>query len=150
MPRKARDERLDTRTARLKLAPRREPYWRTIQEGRAIGYRRLAGGKAGAWIARHYDAAAGRRYHAVGTADDLLDADGVGTLAFAQAQDLARHGLKTSAHQGGKVVRPTTVAQAIEAYLVDYLARGGKDGGVSGTPSRCIYCPPSATSRLLT
>ena len=61
MPRKARDERLDTRTARLKLSPRAEPYWRNIQEGRAIGYRRLAGGKAGTWIARHYDPAMGRK-----------------------------------------------------------------------------------------
>ena len=59
MPRKARDERLDTRTARLKLKPRREPYWRNIQEGRAIGYRRIRG-KAGTWIARHYDRAVGR------------------------------------------------------------------------------------------
>ena len=61
MPRKARDERLDTRTARLKLTPRREPYWRNIQEGRAIGYRRLTGGKAGTWVARHYDPAEGRK-----------------------------------------------------------------------------------------
>jgi hypothetical protein len=47
MPRKARDERLDNRTARLKLTPRREPYWRAIQQGRLIGYRRLSGGKGG-------------------------------------------------------------------------------------------------------
>jgi hypothetical protein len=33
MPRKARDERLDTRATRLRLPPRREPYWRTIQGG---------------------------------------------------------------------------------------------------------------------
>ena len=76
MPRKARDERLDNRTARLKLPPRREPYWRNIQEGRALGYRRLAGGKAGTWIARHYDPAEGRSYEALGAADDMLDADG--------------------------------------------------------------------------
>ena len=66
MPRKARDERLDTRTARTKLSPRREPYWRTIQEGRAIGYRRLAGGRAGTWIARHYEPSGERKYKALG------------------------------------------------------------------------------------
>jgi hypothetical protein len=47
MPRKARDDRMDTRTARSKLTPRPEPYWRSLQEGRALGYRRLAGGRAG-------------------------------------------------------------------------------------------------------
>jgi len=77
---KARDERLDTSTARLRLTPRAEPYWRTIQEGHAIGYRRLASGKAGTWVARHYDPAEGRRYEALGAADDMLAADGTRTL----------------------------------------------------------------------
>ena len=92
MPRKARDERLDTRTARLRLKVRGEPYWRTIQEGRAVGYRRLMNGKAGSWIARHYDAAEGRRYEALGTADDLTKADSGKTLSFAQAQAGRRNG----------------------------------------------------------
>ncbi|MBW4037249.1 MAG: site-specific integrase, partial [Proteobacteria bacterium] len=74
MPRKARDERLDTRAARLRLPVRREPYFRTIQEGRAIGYRRLAGGKAGTWIARHFDRDRDptRFYKSLGSADDML------------------------------------------------------------------------------
>lgn len=126
MPRKARDERLNTRTARLELTPNREPYWRTIQEGRAIGYRRLAGGKAGSWIARHYDAKTGRVYHALGTADDMSRADGVDTLDFGQAQDAARKWFDELALQGGKVIKPLTVRQAVEAYLDDYVSRGGK------------------------
>ncbi len=83
-----RRARLDTRTTRLKLAPRREPYWRVIQEGRAVGYRRIAG-RAGTWIARHYSPAAGRSYQALGSADDTMEADGSATLTFAQAQDAA-------------------------------------------------------------
>jgi integrase len=128
MPRKARDERLDTRTARLKLRPRREPYWRNIQEGRAIGYRRLAGGKAGTWIARHYDPAANppRRYEALGTADDLLEADGTGTLNFAQAQDRAREWFASLTGAPPKLAAPITVREAWEHYRPDYLARGGK------------------------
>ena len=55
MPRKASNERLDTRAARLRLAPRHAPYWRNIQEGRAIGYRRAAAGRAGQWQARFLD-----------------------------------------------------------------------------------------------
>ncbi|MGC8528521.1 hypothetical protein, partial [Acidiphilium sp.] len=82
MPRKARDERLDTRAARLRLPVRREPYFRTIQEGRAVGYRRIGGGRAGTWIARHFDPARDpqRLYRALGWADDMLEADGVSTL----------------------------------------------------------------------
>ena len=126
MPRKSRDERLDTRTARLKLAPRREPYWRNIQEGRAIGYRRAASGKAGSWIARWYEPAEGRRYQALGAADDMLDADGVDTLSFSQAQDRARAWFAEAQRAAGRVVEPMTVRDAMTAYEADYRARGGK------------------------
>jgi integrase len=126
MPRKARDERLDTRTARLRLAARAEPYWRNIQEGRAIGYRRAAGGKSGTWIARHYDAAEGRRYAALGAADDMMDADGNRTLSFAQAQDKARDWFAKIERSTGRVVVDITVRDAMDAYVADYTARGGK------------------------
>ena len=126
MPRKARDERLDTRTARLGPKPRREPYWRTIQEGRAMGYRRLAGGKAGTWIARHYEPAEGRKYQSLGAADDMLTADGVGTLTWAQAQARAQKWWQSIERDAGRVVEPVTVREAMDAYLADYRARGGK------------------------
>jgi integrase len=126
MPRKARDERLDTRTARLKLAVRAEPYWRTIQEGRSIGYRRLPGGKAGRWIARRYDPAEGRAYKALGSADDYMAADGNDTLTFPQAQDRAVAWFRELERNAGRIAEPITVAEAMEAYMTDYLARGGK------------------------
>ena len=126
MPRKARDERLDTRTARLTLKPRREPYWRSIQDGRALGYRRAAGGRAGTWIARHYDAAGGRKFASIGVADDMLDADGATTLTWTQAQELARAWWQQTERDGGRVVAPVTVATAIDDYLIDYRARLGK------------------------
>jgi integrase len=127
MARKSRDERLDTRTARLRLTPRREPYWRTIQEGRAIGYRRAAGGRAGTWIARHYDpaAAVARQYRSLGAADDFMDGDGADTLTFTQAQERARAWFGELSRAGGKVVAPLTVKEAIRDYLADYTARKG-------------------------
>ncbi len=126
MPRKARDERLDTRAARLRLTPRREPYWRTLQEGRALGYRRLAGGKAGTWIARHYDPDDGRLYQALGSADDVLDADGASTLTFGQAQERARAWFAQVERDAGRVMDPITVREALDAYLAAYQAGGGK------------------------
>ena len=135
MPRKARDERLDTRTARLRLPVRREPYFRTIQEGRAIGYRRLAGGKAGTWIARHFDRdrEPQRLYKALGNADDLLDADGIDTLTFAQAQAAATAWFAELGRVGGRVGAPLTVQAALADYVADYVARGGK--ALRGTES---------------
>jgi integrase len=128
MPRRARDERLDTRAARLRLTPRREPYWRHFQEGRAIGYRRIPGGKAGTWIARFYDPAGDRvrKIHAIGTADDLLDADGVTTLNFGEAQDAAREWFTALTRFQGRIAEPVSVKQAMASYKADYIARGGK------------------------
>ncbi len=128
MARTSTDGKLDARTARLKLAPRAEPYWRTIHEGRAIGYRRAPGGRGGTWIARHYDANAkpARVYHSLGSADDFMDADGADTLTFAQAQEKAREWFAGIAKAAGKVIAPLTVAKALENYLADYTARGGK------------------------
>jgi len=88
MARTLQDAKLDTRAARLRLKKRREPYWRSISEGLAVGYRK--GVKGGTWIARHYSTEHGRRYHSIGTADDIADADGAHVLSFAQAQEAAR------------------------------------------------------------
>lgn len=131
MPRKARDERLDTKAARLRLPARHAPYWRNIQEGRAIGYRRADAGKAGQWQARflEHDDAGGRlrKFLSIGTADDLLDADGIDTMNFAQAQERAREWFAdlTRAQRGS--IEPVTVAEAMTAYVTDYKGRGGKD-----------------------
>jgi integrase len=97
-----------------------------MQEGRAVGYRRLPGGKTGSWIAKHYAPGDGRRYHALGTADDYMDADGADALSFAQAQDRARAWFAELARNGGRVVEATTVRKAVEDYVADYVARGGK------------------------
>lgn len=125
MARSVRDERLDTRSARLRLTPRREPYWRIIQEGRSIGYRRLAGGKAGSWIARRHDADHGRVYRAMGSADDLADADGRGTLNFPQAQDACRAWF-AAPPEDAAAAKPVTVSESLDDYVADYQSRGGK------------------------
>ena len=39
MARKIREAKLETRTARLKLEPRRKPYFTTIASGVSLGYR---------------------------------------------------------------------------------------------------------------
>lgn len=126
MPRTAKDVRLDTRSVRTKLTKRREPYWRPISEGLAIGYRR--GEKGGTWIARHYTSDTGRRFEAVGTADDMADADGVHILSFHQAQEAARSwfGKLAKEDAGDTSSGPYSVRQAIADYLTAYERRGGK------------------------
>jgi integrase len=112
----------------LKLTPRREPYWRTIQQGRLVGYRRLAGGKAGTWIAQFYqrEMTPSRQFLSLGTADDMLEADGFVTLTFNQAQEKAAKWFGELMRADGRKAEPLTVKEAVEHYLADYTGRGGK------------------------
>ncbi|GAB6052822.1 hypothetical protein JCM17960_16420 [Magnetospira thiophila] len=82
MARTVRNAKLDTRSARVKLANRREPYWSVISKGCALGYRK--GAKGGTWIARFHDDVGKHRYQALGAADDAMEPDG--TVAHSDAK----------------------------------------------------------------
>jgi hypothetical protein len=70
MARTVRNPKIDSRSARAKLGPRREPYWTVISAGNALGYRR--GAKGGTWIAKFRDAAGLRHLESLGAADDAV------------------------------------------------------------------------------
>ncbi len=128
MARTVRNAKIDTRSARVKLAERREPYWTVLSAGCALGYRR--GAKGGTWIAKFRDADGKRHLEALGAADDSRDADGLSVYSFAQAQERARAWFQGKAREvaGDFVPRdgPYTVADALADYRADYQRRGGK------------------------
>lgn len=127
MPRTVADTKLSTRSSRLRLKMRREPYWRSLLQGLAVGYRR--GSTGGTWVARHYVKGTGRTYEALGTADDVADADGVYVLSFDHAQAKAREWLAGRAaadDPSAAKAGPYTVKDACEDYVKDYERRGGR------------------------
>jgi len=127
MARTVRDASLETRTARLRLPIRTEPYWRGLEKGFALGYRRRANG--GTWLARRRQADGGYTEHRVGTTDDLQDADGVAVLDYGQAQKASREWWRAELRreEGHETQQgPLTVKNAIDAYLTAYERRGGK------------------------
>jgi hypothetical protein len=79
--RSVRNAKFDTRSARSKCEVRREPYWVRMDAGAFIGYRRLSSGN-GTWIARLRGDDGKQHYHALGSADDTLSADGANVLMF--------------------------------------------------------------------
>ncbi len=117
MARTVRDSRIDSRSARQRLAPLREPYWRKIARGRYLGYRRALQG--GSWIARYRDDAGRQHYRHLGAADDALDANGSSALSFEQAQERAREWFIELDRDGVGDSRsgPYTVADCIGDYL---------------------------------
>lgn len=121
------NQKLDTRTARLRIQKRREPYFVSLSPGCALGYR--AG--AGIWIARYYDPATRKKhYQSIGAADDVIDSDGRVSLSFTQAQEKARDWFKLIARNlNGEVCAdhgPYTVAAALDDYFRDAERRGAK------------------------
>jgi integrase len=121
MARTVRDHNLSNRTQRGKLAARGKPYWRTMQQGLHIGYRKNRDG--GRWVARIYAGDGQYRTETIGTADDTLDADGTSVLSFSQAQEHARR-LHAEHHATDNSARPYTVAKALDAYITRLEAEG--------------------------
>jgi integrase len=116
MARTLRDANLGSREARSRLKVQGRPYWRLIEPGLHLGYRRLAG-RPGTWCVRKYNGSQSYTISALGVADDYADADGASVLSFAQAQQAA---LRHKPQAAG----PLTVCQAVEQYLEHLEGRG--------------------------
>jgi integrase len=124
MARSTRSAKLETRTARLKSAVRKKPYFVAVAPGVGLGYRRNK--TAGSWVVRAADGKGGNWTQAFAVADDFEDANGTDVLSFWQAQDRARvlaRGGRDADEDSGK---PITVAQMIDRYETDLKARGGE------------------------
>jgi integrase len=131
MPRKVRDSNLETRTARGRLKVVHKPYYRLIEPGLHLGYRKLASGP-GTWIARHYTG--GGRYvvenlrttdERLVVADDYSEPDGDAVLSFGQAQERAK-ALRPGTRKG-----PYTVNDALDDYLAFLASDGRATRGIS-------------------
>ncbi len=124
--RHARDNTLQTASARQKLAPRGKPYvGPKLQRGLWLNYRR-AKSEAGSWVAKI--ATGDGRYTEpfIAKADDYQPADGKLILNFFQAQDAAKRLLYAD---GGSVV--VTLDAALTTYAADLKARDAMPGNVT-------------------
>jgi len=120
--RTVRDTNLETRTSRSRLAIRKKPYYRVINQGSHLGY--YKGKRAGSWVARFFLGKGRYSETTVGLADDVSDADGVKVLSFSQAQAAARAWFSEQARRqaGLESTGPYTVGNAIAEYLDWYEA----------------------------
>ena len=143
MARTVRNPKIDTRSARVKLPIRREPYWTGISAGCHVGYRR--GKDGGSWLAKMRTDDGRRHYAALGPADDARDADGLTVFDFGQAQVAARRYFEEKAKQlAGHVDIPSTpysVEQALEDYFVERERRGSKSVNQDRAAARLHILP---------
>lgn len=151
MARQVRNRKVDSRTARLTLKARREPYWTRLERGLALGYRRTATA-TGTWVARRYNPQATPRltYEALGTADDT--ADNIG-LSYDAAQKAAREWFEGASGSVGAERSQLTVKAAFIQYVAYlrrhkspsavYNAEGALLGNADkrGKPRKCTLAP---------
>ena len=136
MARKIRDTNLETRAARLRLTPRKKPYFTRIGRGLSIGYRRNEK-IAGTWSIRVADGKGGNSIKVIGDADDFEDPnESKNIFDFWQSQDRARaiaRAPKGGAHKDSVEVndKPTTLATALDLYEADLKTRNGDTGNVA-------------------
>jgi integrase len=116
MARTIRDAKLETRAARSRLKSRGKPYYKSLEPGLHLGYRKPVSG-AGKWVLRQYVGDEAYDVETIATVDDFSDSDGVAILDFRQAQAVARERMVQRARTGAGKSGPWTVADAMNAYL---------------------------------
>jgi integrase len=109
-----RDSRLETRDARKRLKPDKEPYWRTLHRGLMLGYAK--GQDGGSWIVRRY---ADGKYQKcrIGQTDDVADANGLEILDYKQAHKKALQIVDGLAETRPLRRAGYTVDEALDDYL---------------------------------
>ena len=114
MGRTVNEARITTRNARAKLQASKTPYWRAIDRGLHLGYRK--GKDGGTWVGRLKRSDGKYVTCKLGTADDVVEADGTGVLTYSQAQDAVRR-WATEPEGGSADRRQYTVERACSDYL---------------------------------
>lgn len=116
MARTLAEAQLTTRAARNKLET--GVHWRGVDPDVHLGYRR--GTRGGRWLVRWRTGAAYQQ-ETLATADDALDADGVATLNFMQAVNVARSfvGRARAAKIQESAAPVPTVRSAVEKYILE-------------------------------
>jgi hypothetical protein len=146
MARRPRSAHLENRTNRLKLEPRRKPYFVGIAHGIALGYRRNKNSNSGTWVAKAADGHGGHWTKAFAVADDYEPVNGNTVLDFWQAQDQARAIARAGNGDTGNGNRPITVAEAIDNYAAELKSRNADAYNVTRIR---FHLPPSLANKTI-
>ena len=146
MARSVRDTSLDTRTARSRLRAQRKPYYRQLEPGLHLGYRKPLSGP-GKWVDRWYVGNDQYQTETFNTADDYSDADGVAILNYWQAVEAARKRMVRRAHGAAGIQAPLTVAAAVNDYI-EFLEANRKSGREARYAADAFIMPALGKVRL--
>jgi integrase len=122
MSRRVTEARLQDRTSRARLRPRHQPYWRSISEGRHLGY--YKGARGGSWIARCWSPGeSAYQTKRLANADDQFEADGSHILSWKEALEKALAWFDMVAPGHGRSANRYTVGNALDDYLASFAGK---------------------------
>ena len=134
MARRVRDTNLETRNGRRALKARAKPFWRALDKGLHLGYRRRSTG--GSWIVRRFMETGRYAESKLGLADDYQDADGIKTLDYSQAQEAARKWYHAETRKEAGLEEAHVGVYTVEDAMLDYMKHYSVEGkGVAATQS---------------
>jgi hypothetical protein len=139
------DAKIESPSKRAALKPSPVPYWRAIDIGLHLGYRK--GKDGGRWVGRKHigrrDGKAPYAWHTLaGCADDNRPADGVAVLSYAQAVAAVRE-----VFAAPKPTGPLTVREACASYVA-YL-KAEKRTGADAEQRLAKHVLPRLRDRLV-
>ncbi|WP_261538588.1 tyrosine-type recombinase/integrase [Burkholderia multivorans] len=140
-------ESIRTKTARAKLAPRRDPYWLQIVKGLHIGYRRTAEG--GTWIGRRKGADGRYEFNSFGKVDTyggMVDEFESASRKVREWADNMAAAVIAQEEKG----KPKTVADLCALYVEDRRKESGDSAAYNAERifKRRIYDRPIASIAL--
>lgn len=101
--------KIDTVTARAKIAPRRDPYWQRVSRGLCVGFRKMSNDTSGTWFARYRDEGKAQLRQTLGTLDNFAPSE-----RFDKAATAVRTWINAATI--GKISGSCTVKDACDAY----------------------------------
>ena len=119
------DAPITTRSSRLRLTP--GTHWRSLDAEHHIGYRK--GARAGRWLVR-WRVEKTYRQESLASADDVLEADGIGTLSFEQATREAKHFIQDARKRAAaKAAGPIQTVTTAALNYADLIENRHRDAG---------------------
>lgn len=136
MARTVKDANIGSRSSRLTLKVSGKPYYRQIDPGLHLGYRK--GKTGGKWVVRWYVGEQQYRLLTMnGIADDRGEPDGISVISFAQAQERARK--IVNGERAGALPSPLTIKNVCENYVEFLRAERKTADDTEGRLEKHVY-----------
>jgi hypothetical protein len=141
MGRVSADLRPQDRSARARLRPRRNAYWRMICDGQHPGY--YKGARGSTWIVRYRSQTTARCgiKMSLGTADDVAEANGETILSWKQALDKVMHWLELQ-EKGGP--RPPSTPTSPSPRPSNPMSPCATPGAQRRPGAKSVRTPPTS------